>query len=85
MLARRRREAERLESHRQTQNSLRENIVLLGKQAIEIYCLMPSHLIKADSYIDQAEADFADGAFAPFLRISGIFITVKSSELLFVS
>jgi len=38
----------------------------LGERSICLFELLPKHLCSAEQYLDQAEQDFADGAFAPF-------------------
>ena len=71
---RRRAEADRLEASavsqqqrlKETQRQYRQQMIVLGTQSLDLYESMPEHLGTAEEHLDQAEIDFADGAFAPF-------------------
>ena len=39
---------------------------MLGEQALGIFESMPKHLESAEKWLDRAEADFSEGALAPF-------------------
>lgn len=43
-----------------------KQMIVLGKNSIALFESMPEYLKSADEYLDQAEFDFSDGAFAPF-------------------
>ncbi len=43
-----------------------EEMIVLGERSIGLFESMPKHLNLAEEHLDQAQADFADGAFAPF-------------------
>ncbi|MBI4120122.1 MAG: hypothetical protein HY454_01520 [Parcubacteria group bacterium] len=63
-------EAERedrlLQCHRQEQHGYHEQMVVLGEKSIGLFEEMSKHLTSAEYRLDRAEADFTDGAFAPF-------------------
>lgn len=59
-------EATRLRRHREEQQGYRKQMIVFGEQSIGLFESMPKHLSSAEKYLDQAEVDFADGAFAPF-------------------
>ncbi len=61
--ARRQRE---LAKYLKEQQSLREQIAGLGEGSLTLFESMPEHLRATEAYLDQAEADFTEGAFAPF-------------------
>lgn len=48
------------------QGGYRDQMITLGEQSMIVFESMPTHLRTAEQYLDQAEIDFADGAFAPF-------------------
>ena len=64
--ARRKTEEEDRQRHRDEQQEYRKQMIALGEQSIVLFESMPKHLGSAENYLDQAEVDFADGAFAPF-------------------
>jgi DNA anti-recombination protein RmuC len=51
---------------RNEQQGYGNQLTALSEQAISLFESLPRHLSSAEKYLDQAEADFADGAFAPF-------------------
>lgn len=64
--ARKAEEVARLQRHREEQQGYREQMIVLREQSLGLFESMPKHLSSAEKYLDQAEVDFADGAFAPF-------------------
>lgn len=63
------REAEekaRLRRYREEQQGYRKQMIVFGEQSLGLFESMPKHLSAAEEDLDQAEVDFADGAFAPF-------------------
>lgn len=67
--ARKAEEVARLQRHReeqQEQQGYRKQMIVLGEQSISLFESMPKHLSSAEKYLDQADVDFVDGAFAPF-------------------
>lgn len=63
------REAEekaRLQRYREEQQGYRKQMIVFGEQSLGLFESMPKHLSAAEEDLDQAEVDFADGAFAPF-------------------
>jgi len=63
------REAEKmacLQRHRKEQQGYRQQMIVLGEQSIDSFESISNYLSLADKHLDQAEVDFADGAFAPF-------------------
>jgi hypothetical protein len=59
-------EADRQELYRKGQEDYRQQLVVLGEQAIGLFESIPGHLTLAEEHLDQADADFTDGALAPF-------------------
>jgi len=59
-------EAARLQRYTEEQEGYRRQMVILGEGSIVLFESMPKHLDSAEKWLDQAEADFAEGAFAPF-------------------
>jgi hypothetical protein len=59
-------EAARLQRHEEEQQEYRKQMIVLGKQSTGLFESLPKHLSSAEKYLEQAEVDFADGAFAPF-------------------
>jgi hypothetical protein len=51
---------------REEQQGYRSQMVTLGEQSLVLFETMPGHLHSAEEYLDQAEGEFADRAFAPF-------------------
>lgn len=51
---------------REEQQGYQKEMIVLGEQSLEFFESMPKHLTAAEQYLDQAEIDFAEGAFAPF-------------------
>jgi len=43
-----------------------KEMVSLRGESINLFESLPKYLKKAEEYLDQAEVDFSDGAFAPF-------------------
>jgi len=64
--ARKAEEVVRLQRHREEQRGYRKQMIVHGEQSIGLFESMPKHLSSAEEYLDQAEVDFAEGAFAPF-------------------
>lgn len=60
------RRAEEIQRYRAVQHGYRKQMSVLTEQSIGFFELMPKFLGSAEQYLDQAEADFHDGAFAPF-------------------
>jgi hypothetical protein len=48
------------------QQGYHTQMIVLGEESIGLFESMPQHLRSAEKYLDQAEVDFGDGAFAPF-------------------
>ena len=48
------------------QESYYKEMIDLGGNSLNLFELLPKGLEKAEKYLDQAEVDFSDGAFAPF-------------------
>jgi hypothetical protein len=59
-------ELARLLCHEKEQKGYHEQMIVLGERSIGLFELLPKHLIAAEQHLDQAEIDFAEGAFAPF-------------------
>ena len=59
-------EKRQIQRHIGKQQLYREQMIVLGEQSIRLFESMPENLSSAEKYLDQAEVDFADGAFAPF-------------------
>lgn len=59
-------EEARRQRHRDKQRGYRDQMIALGEQSMVLFESMPNHLLSAEEYLDQAEVEFADGAFAPF-------------------
>lgn len=59
-------EADRVRRHKEEQWGYRDQMITLGEKSMIIFESMPTHLRAAEQYLDQAEIDFADDAFAPF-------------------
>lgn len=56
----------RRQRHRDEQDGYRAQMIAFGERSLVSFELMPNHLRCVEEYLDQAEVDFADGAFAPF-------------------
>jgi hypothetical protein len=52
--------------HEQHQQWYRDQLARLNEESIGLFELLPRYLRAAEKCLDQAEIDFADGAFAPF-------------------
>ena len=52
--------------HKEEQERYRTQMIYCGDQALERFESLPKHLSTAERHLNQAEVDFADGAFAPF-------------------
>lgn len=59
-------EAARIQRHIDEQQWYWNEINRLCTQSLDLFESLPRHLSSAEKYLDQAETDFADGAFAPF-------------------
>lgn len=59
-------EEARRQRHRKEQKGYRKQMIALGEQSLVLFESMPNDLHSAEGYLDQAEVEFADGAFAPF-------------------
>ena len=59
-------EKARRQRHREMQQWYRKKMITLGNQSMVIFESMPNLLHSAESYLDQAEVEFSNGAFAPF-------------------
>lgn len=59
-------EEARRRHHREQQQGLRKRLETLGEESIAFFEGIPTHLRTAEEHLDQAEADFAAGVFAPF-------------------
>lgn len=56
----------RIQRRREQQEGIYKQMVVLGEQSLGLFESMPKSLISAEKLLDQAQVDFADGAFAPF-------------------
>lgn len=59
-------EAARIQSYINEQQGYWNEMSRLCTQSLDLFESLPRHLSSAEKYLDQAETDFADGAFAPF-------------------
>ncbi|MGQ0614687.1 MAG: hypothetical protein ACT4PV_13205 [Planctomycetaceae bacterium] len=59
-------EEARGQRHREEQQGYRNQMIALGEESLVLFESMPNHLHSSEGYLDQAEVEFADGAFAPF-------------------
>jgi len=59
-------QAAHLQRHREEQEGYRKQMVILCEGAIALFESMPKHLDSAEKWLDHAEVDFAESAFAPF-------------------
>jgi len=59
-------EATRLQHDWAATEAHRKRMILLGEESLDLFESTPQHLSSAEKYLDQAEIDFTDGAFAPF-------------------
>ena len=64
--ARQAEERARLERHQKIQQEYRQQMVVLGDQSLGLFEYTAQYLRDTESYLDQAEADFTEGVFAPF-------------------
>lgn len=64
--SRRAAEESRLRHNRQEQQRYATEMIALGDSSLNLFETMPTNLSAAEQCLDQAELDFADGAFAPF-------------------
>ena len=64
--AHRQEELARAQQHQRDQQTFRQRLIDLGEQALGLFELLPTLLKEAGAYLDRAEVDFAEGAFAPF-------------------
>ena len=60
------RKAQEEARYREEQERYRKQMILYGNQALELFESAPKLLITAEKYLDQAEIDFTENAFAPF-------------------
>lgn len=66
-MAKRKAEEEALvRRHKEEQERYRTQMIYYGDQALDRFESLPKHLSTAERHLNQAEVDFADGAFAPF-------------------
>ncbi len=54
------------EAHKVAQESMGTELVKLSSDSLRWLESMPQHLLNAEQFLDQAEHDLQDGAFAPF-------------------
>ena len=59
-------EAVRIRQHEAEQEGLRNGILSLSRQSLEIFASMPRHLESTERLLDQSESFFSQRAFAPF-------------------
>lgn len=64
--ARKAAEEARIRKHKQEQDGYQKQLIVLGDNSIELFEKMPENLQTAEEYLNQAEAEFSEGAFAPF-------------------
>lgn len=60
------RQAALLERHKEEQLNYRRQMIALAEQSLVLFESIPDHLSSAEVYLDQAEVEFIDRAFAPF-------------------
>lgn len=56
----------RLHREQQARSDLRTQLAVLAEESIALFETAPKHLGAAETYLDQAEVEFRDRAFAPF-------------------
>jgi len=54
------------ERYRREQDALRRRMSDMGAQSLDAFEKLPTHLRLAEQYLDSAQVDFAERAFAPF-------------------
>lgn len=59
-------EEERFRYKQEKQEGYYKEMIDLGEESIKLFEVLPNGLEVAEIYLDQAEVDFSDGAFAPF-------------------
>lgn len=59
-------EEARIRKHKEDQYMYKKEMIVLGDNSIALFESMPEHLKLAEEYLNQAEFEFSDGAFAPF-------------------
>lgn len=59
-------EIARDDAHKAQQQTYQSELVNIGSTSLNLFEAMPTHLLDAESLLDQAERDFNEGAFAPF-------------------
>lgn len=59
-------EEARIRNHKAEQDGYQKEMIVLGDNSITLFESMPEHLKSAEEYLNQAEFEFSDGAFAPF-------------------
>ena len=52
--------------HKEEQDGYQIEMIILGDNSISLFESMPEYLKSAEEYLNQAEFEFSDGAFAPF-------------------
>lgn len=62
----RREEEAKVAAHKATQQNFKTELVKVTDSSLQTFEALPSHLLQAESLLDQAEQDFKEGAFAPF-------------------
>ncbi len=64
--ARKAAEEARIKQHKAEQDGYYTQMIVLGDNSLTLFESMPEYLKSAEEYLNQAEIDFSDGAFAPF-------------------
>ncbi len=59
-------ELERISTHKNQQKQYHTLLIGLASRSFTLFEAMPKHLMSTEELLDQAEADFEEGAFAPF-------------------
>ena len=59
-------EEARVAAHKAAQQNFKTELVKVTETSLKTFEVLPNHLLKAESLLDQAELDFKEGAFAPF-------------------
>lgn len=67
--ARKAAEEARIRKHKKEQDGYQNQLVVVGDESITLFERMPEHLKTAEEYLNQAEFEFSEGAFAPFWDI----------------
>ncbi|RLC12421.1 MAG: hypothetical protein DRI57_17725 [Deltaproteobacteria bacterium] len=59
-------EEARIRKHKENQDYYQKQLIVLGDDSITLFEQMAKHLKTAEEYLNQAEFEFSEGAFAPF-------------------